>query len=53
MRVGGNNPGYLQDPKLRVGGLPEVSLLGPLEWMEDGSGFSEDTIDLARQFGYQ
>jgi hypothetical protein len=49
----GNNLGFLEKPKLRVGGLPSARLDGPLEWLEDEGEFSRETVELARQFGYQ
>lgn len=49
----GNNQGFLEDPRLRVG-LPFTgNLHDPLEWSEQGDFFSPETIALARQFGYR
>lgn len=49
----GNNSGFLEDPALRIGRPSTGALLGPLEWSDQGEGFSSDTIALARQFGYR
>ncbi len=49
----GNNLGFLENPKLRIGGLKQLSLKGPLEWLEDEGEFSRETVDLAHQLGYQ
>ncbi|MFZ1829369.1 MAG: sulfotransferase [Candidatus Competibacteraceae bacterium] len=49
----GNNQGFLEDPRLRIG-LPFTgNLHDPLEWSEQGDFFSPETIALARQFGYR
>lgn len=49
----GNNMGFLENPKLRIGGLPDLRLSGPLDWLEDHAEFSKDTVELAHQLGYQ
>ena len=49
---GGNNAGFMKDPTLRVGKMPEESLEGPLEWRQDSKGFEPHSIALARQLGY-
>lgn len=49
---GGNNRGFLEDPKLRVLKRQKISLNDPLEWLNDNGIFQEETIALARQFGY-
>lgn len=49
---GGNNRGFLEDPNLRILKRRDVSLHDPLEWMSDGSGFCQETIELAHKFGY-
>jgi hypothetical protein len=49
---GGHNAGFLKNPKLRVGNIPEFSLEGELEWYP-GTMFSEPLIRLARKLGYQ
>lgn len=49
---GGNNLGYMENPALKKGDFPEQNLDDPLEYLEDGSGFTRETIDLARQLGY-
>ena len=49
----GNNPGFMQDPVLRVMNYPTSTLEGPLEWLDTDSGFSEETKQLARQLGYR
>ena len=51
----GNDPNFLQDPKLdfaRLARIKEPSLYDPLEWGKDGETFSAPVIKLARQFGY-
>jgi len=50
---GGNNLGFLEDPRLRRGRPKEQSLDGPLEWLEDGGEFRSETKQLARQLGYR
>ncbi|MBF0393759.1 MAG: sulfotransferase [Alphaproteobacteria bacterium] len=49
----GHNPGFLEDPRLRIGAPPPASLAGPLDWMPDGDGFAANTIGLARRLGYR
>lgn len=49
---GGHNAGFLQNPKLRVGNLPELSLEGELEWLP-GNHFSDNLVKIARRLGYQ
>ena len=49
---GGNNAGFLQNPRLRVGNLPDFSLEGELEWLP-GAGFSKKLVMIARRLGYQ
>lgn len=49
---GGNNRGFLEDPTLRILKRRIIDLSGPLEWVTDSSGFCEETIRLAHQFGY-
>lgn len=49
----GNNLGFLEDPRLRIGGLPEVSLHGPLEWADTEMEFAPPTFELAHQLGYR
>lgn len=48
----GNNPGFLDDPRLRIGAPAPASLKGALDWMPDDGGFAKPTIDLARRLGY-
>lgn len=51
----GNDPNFLNNPKLdfdRLAKIKEPALEGPVEWREDGSGFSRPVLRLARQFGY-
>jgi hypothetical protein len=48
----GNNPGFLEDPYLRVGRPREPSLEGPLEWLDGQQGFQPYTLELARLLGY-
>lgn len=50
----GNNFGFLENPRMRVGRPPEASLEGPLEWVpEEEVHFSREIIDLAHQMGYR
>jgi len=49
----GNNRKYLEDPRLRPFKPRPVNLTDPVEWMNDGSGFSPATIALARSLGYR
>ncbi len=49
----GNNQGFLEDPRLRIG-LPFTgNLHDPLEWSEQGGCLSSETLALARQLGYR
>jgi hypothetical protein len=48
----GSNPGYVEDPRLRVAPAPHFALDGPLEWVPGSQGFSDRTIELARLLGY-
>lgn len=48
----GNNPGYIQDPTLRIGRPSPQSLDGPLEWNPGVEGFQPRTQALARLLGY-
>ena len=50
---GGNNPGFMKVPTLRVMKYPTSTLEGPLEWLDTDSGFSEETKQVARQLGYR
>ena len=49
----GNNPGFIDDPRLRRGWPATGPLHGPLEWSPLGAGFTAETLALARQFGYR
>ena len=49
----GNNPGFIDDPRLRRGWPATGPLHGPLEWSALGAGFTTETLALARQFGYR
>jgi hypothetical protein len=49
-----NNPGFLEDPTLRVGKLREETLEGALEWVErDDVQFGAQTVMLANILGYR
>lgn len=50
--LGGNNPGFLKDPELRLKTIKSSSLDGPLEWMDSGAGFSAQTREIAHMLGY-
>lgn len=49
----GNNSGFMSNPSLRVGKVAAETLEGPLEWRDDGKGFSPHSIALAHRLGYQ
>lgn len=51
----GNDPNFLSEPTLdfdRLARIKEPPLEGPVEWRDDGTGFSRPVLRLARQFGY-
>jgi len=48
----GADPKFLRQSKLRSVESLKVTLLGPLPWREDGSGFTEEVCELAKTFGY-
>ena len=49
----GNNVGFIENPKLRIGPLPEETLDGPFEWITERDVFFKDeTRCLAYQMGY-
>lgn len=48
----GNDPGFLQDAKLRPYKAKPLPLSGPLPWREDGVGFADEVVRLAEAFGY-
>ncbi len=49
----GNDPNFMAAPALRRSTERAApSLDGPLEWREDGAGFSEEVRELAERFGY-
>ena len=50
---GGYDPLFLKDPSLHPFSQKHQSLLGPLSWSPDGSGFSKPIQQLARAFGYE
>jgi hypothetical protein len=50
---GGNNLGFLENPRLRRGRPREAFLDGPLEFLENGGEFRTETKQLARQLGYR
>lgn len=49
----GNNPGFIDDPRLRRGWPATGPLQGPLEWSPLGAGFTAETLALARSLGYR
>lgn len=50
----GNDPNFLRNPTFTPREIPEQSLEGALEWTPgDTSGFSADTIRIARRLGYR
>jgi hypothetical protein len=48
----GNDPNFLQSPRLRPFKARQDSLAGPLSWREDGAPFHPRVVELARKFGY-
>jgi len=49
----GNNPGFIEDPKLRIGKVKPENLTDPLDWVRDREAhFSAETRDLAAILGY-
>jgi hypothetical protein len=51
---GGNNKGFLENPKLRVGKIKDSTLDGPLEWITDRDvDFDMKTRNFAHQLGYR
>lgn len=49
----GNDINYLRSPALRYSRIRPSSLEGPLPWREDGAGFSDEVVAMARRFGYR
>jgi hypothetical protein len=50
----GSDPNFLRDPVLRrPSRAKELTLEGPLNWRQDGGGFSPEVKELAREFGYE
>jgi hypothetical protein len=50
----GNDPNFLRNPYFRPQSSPPARLEGPLEWVDNAqSGFSTETIHLARRLGYR
>lgn len=51
----GSDINYLNNPVFKQRPIPESHLEGPLEWLAqpEGSGFSRQTIKIARQLGYR
>jgi len=49
----GNNPGFIENPHLRIGKTRPETIDGPLEWVtERDAYFSDQTRGLAYQLGY-
>ncbi len=48
----GNDINFLRSPELRNGNVKPGTLDKPLPWREDGKGFMEKVLDLARKFNY-
>jgi sulfotransferase family protein len=48
----GGDPTFFSAPELRVGKPARDGLAAPLPWREDGVSFSQEVVQLARQFGY-
>lgn len=49
----GNNPGFIEKPKLRIGKIKAENLTDPIEWIEDREAhFGAPTLDLAALLGY-
>ena len=49
----GNNPGFIEDPKLRIGKVKPENLTDPLDWIRDSeTHFGAKTRDLAAILGY-
>ncbi len=49
----GNNPGFIENPALRIGKVKEENLHDPLEWVErETVYFSKETRELALMLGY-
>jgi hypothetical protein len=50
----GNDPYFLREPALRRNPSTKMpSLEGPLSWRQDGTRFSPEVKELAREFGYE
>ena len=49
----GNNPGFLEDPRLRVGRPSTGTLDTPLDWAKSEGHLSPETVALAHQWGYR
>jgi hypothetical protein len=48
----GYDPHFLMNPKLRLNRRQPHNLEGPVDWRDDGEGFSPHIKQLARDFGY-
>jgi hypothetical protein len=48
----GNDPHFLEDPRLHRDKVKAAALDGPLDWRDDVRGFSARVTNLARGFGY-
>ncbi len=53
--LGGFNRGFLENPTLRTGAIPEQSLDGPLDWVPEDAGiaFSPRLRAVAHRLGYR
>lgn len=49
----GGDPSYQDNPALRPYTIKPERLSGPLPWREDGVGFADHVIEMARFFGYE
>jgi hypothetical protein len=50
----GNNPGFIENPALRIGKIKEENLQDPLEWFQGRNVyFSQQTRELALMLGYE
>lgn len=49
----GNDVNFLENPKFQHREIPTASLEGPLEWLPGKKTFNRETLELARELGYQ
>ncbi len=49
----GNDPNFLENPRMRASHAPVLSLEGPLSWRKDGREFLPHVKRLAREMGYE